>query len=133
MEQLCLSLLAFAAQLGGYDLPAECPVIEKAPTAVLREYVCPNKACPVAGVYIYAQKRLLIEESLEEKNLFTRSVIVHELVHYLQDLNGEAEDKNCEAQLLRERVAFFVQEKFLRANYYRADLRPSMNLYTCSG
>lgn len=133
MEQLCLSLLAFAAQLGGYDTPTACPVVERAPKEVLRKYVCPNQACPVTGVYVYGDKRLLIADNLKLQNLYTRSVIVHELVHYLQDLNGEAEDKECNAHLLRERVAFFVQEKFLRANYLRADLRPSLNLYKCAG
>jgi len=133
VQQLCLSLLAFAAQMGGYDYPEVCPALEQAPKETLREYVCPTQTCPVAGVYVYEEKRLLIEETLEVDNVFTRSVIVHELVHYLQDLNGEAEDKECEAHLLRERVAFFVQEKFLRANYFRADLRSSMSLYKCSG
>lgn len=131
MEQICISLLVFAAQMGGYDIPDACPRMERVSKDVLREYVCPKQACPVTGVYVYGEKRLLIENDLKLTSLYTRSVIVHELVHYIQDLNGEAEDKACKAHMLRERVAFYIQEKYLRTNYFRANLRPNLSLYEC--
>ncbi len=132
METLCLTLLAFAAQYGGYETPEKCPEIEQVSKSTLQEYVCPERNCPVAGLYIYGEKRLLLDETQNVETLYPRSIFIHELVHYLQDLNRETEVKTCHAQLLREKVAFYVQEQYLRANYFRADLRHNLDMYRCS-
>ena len=131
MKELCLTLLAFVAQHSGYDAPDKCPSVESASQEVLQQYVCPDQDCPVSGIYVYGQQKLLVDNSTDLNGIYTRSVIVHELVHYLQDSNGEAMDKGCAAHMLRERVAFFVQEKYLRSNYLRADLRANLSLYSC--
>jgi hypothetical protein len=53
-------------------------------------------------VYIYGEERLLIDNDSRLDDVSTRSVILHELVHFLQDRVGEAGDRSCEATLLRD-------------------------------
>ena len=42
-----------------------------------------------------------------------RSVVVHELVHYLQDLSGEFKSGDCQEQLRKEQHAYAVQRTYL--------------------
>lgn len=131
INELCLTLLAFAAQHAGYAPPSTCPTVQQLPLSALREMLCPEQDCPVSGLYVFGENRLLLAQDHNPKHLYPRSVIVHELVHYLQDLNGEDRDKSCRASMLRERVAFFVQEKYMRSQGMRASLRHNMKLYAC--
>lgn len=131
MNQLCLSLLAIAAQLGGYNLPTDCPQIVPITQAELQSQVCPGRNCPVMGVYRYGEEALLIDKANDLQDHYARSVIVHELIHFLQDRNKETSDDSCKAQLTRESVAFWVQEQFLKRNGIRRSLRHNLNLYRC--
>ena len=131
IQELCLTLLVFAAQHAGYPQPSTCPTVERAPLPALQAMLCPERKCPVSGLYVYGESRLLLAQKHNPKHLYPRSVIVHELVHYLQDLNGESRDKSCKANMLRERVAFFVQEKYMRSQGLRTSLRHNLKLYAC--
>lgn len=131
MKELCLQLLAVAAQFAEYTPPRDCPEIDFVPAAEIRRYICPDRECPTRGLYIYGGERLLIEESRALDELPTRSVIVHELVHFLQDRAGETRDRSCKATLLRERVAFWAQEQYLRKNGFDQSLEHNMGYYTC--
>ncbi|MCZ6803265.1 MAG: hypothetical protein O7D86_04845 [Proteobacteria bacterium] len=44
---------------------------------------------------------------------YTRSVVVHELVHYLQDISGEYDEIDCNLHVKREREAYSVQRQYL--------------------
>ncbi len=78
------------------------------------EHVClGNDKCTVAGWYndngiIYLDERVKGQE-----DAMTRSLIVHEIVHYLQDLSGKYDHESCDDQLLREREAYSIQRQYL--------------------
>jgi hypothetical protein len=131
MNELCLQLLLVAAQFAEYSPPDRCPKIEFVPAADIRRYVCPDRACPTWGLYIYGRQRLLIEENLNLDDIQARGIVVHELVHFLQERAGEIRDRSCEATLLRERVAFWTQEQYLRQNGLDARLEHNMAYYSC--
>lgn len=52
----------------------------------------------------------------------TRSLIVHELTHYLQDISGRFSAEDCNDHLAREREAYSIQRQYLNriANVYAA-------------
>lgn len=131
MKELCLELLLLAAQYAEYTPPNYCPEINLVPAAEIRRYICPDRECPTAGLYIYDQDRLLIQTGRNLSDIPMRSVILHELVHFLQDLAGETRDRGCDATLLRERVAFWAQEQYLRKNGIDARLEHNIAYYSC--
>lgn len=101
IAELCKTLLIAAAQFSGYEIPERCPELIFVPVGQLRKYVCPGQECPVHGLYIYGRNELLIDDRQDLKDLDTRAIIVHELVHFLQDRVGETADTSCEAAILR--------------------------------
>lgn len=131
MNALCMHLLAAAAFFAEYEPPDYCPRIELLPAAEIRHYICPGANCATVGLYIYGQERLLIDDNSKLDDVSTRSVILHELVHFLQDRAGETRDRSCHATLLRERVAFWAQEQYLRENGIDATLLHNMQFYSC--
>ena len=62
---------------------------------------------PGEGIYL--------DDSLKpEANLFDRSILLHELVHYVQDMSGERADvKPCLRWYQREQEAYAIQKVFL--------------------
>ncbi|MCG8325758.1 MAG: hypothetical protein MI673_09585, partial [Thiotrichales bacterium] len=101
--------------LSQYNHPHELPNIEFKDHSFFVETVCQNtKKCPVAAWYdnngtIYLDKRLEGHEDPE-----TRSLIVHEMTHYLQDLSGKYPEQSCDDHVYREREAYAIQRKYLR-------------------
>ena len=113
-SQLIGVLLSWTAQLSGYAYPSTVPQLERVQHEYLAEHACGGDAnCRVVAWYddegtIYLDDRV---EDLEDP--IVRSVLVHELVHYLQDLSGKFDSLKCEDQLVREREAYSVQRTYL--------------------
>ncbi|MEJ2760376.1 MAG: hypothetical protein P8126_02245 [Gammaproteobacteria bacterium] len=111
---LLLVLLSWASHLSHYPYPDKAPAYRLEPHSFFVEHACGgNKKCSIAAWYnndgtIYLDKRLK-----DWEDPMVRSVIVHELVHYLQDLSGKFKNDNCEDQLMREREAYAVQRIYL--------------------
>ena len=42
----------------------------------------------------------------------TRSMLVHEMVHYLQDLSGRYDNSSCDDHARREREAYAIQREY---------------------
>lgn len=49
----------------------------------------------------------------DQTDPMTRGIIVHELVHYLQDLSGKFDNADCENHQAREREAYAIQRTYL--------------------
>jgi hypothetical protein len=105
-------LLVTAALLAGYSAPDHPPNLRVLPGAELSARVC-NGACPARGAYI-AGGGVLLSDGLDMDDPMDRSVLVHELVHYLQDLSGRfADEPACKRWRDREAEAYAVQDKYL--------------------
>ncbi len=108
-------LLSWAVSLSQYDHPNTLPNLEYRNHDFFVETVCKDmKKCPVAAWYdnkgtIYLDERLKGHQDPE-----TRSLIVHEIIHYLQDLSGKYKDQTCDDYVYREREAYAIQRKYLR-------------------
>ena len=84
MSDLYATLLSWAVTLSGYPVPAEPPVAVPKPHAFFVENACNRRECKVLGWYA-GGRNLYIDETLDpEDSLFASSIVVHEMVHYLQ-------------------------------------------------
>ena len=99
--------------LAGYPVPDVPPEVRLVPRAELAAMVCAGR-CRVIGAYLPAGGILLVDELDPVNDVRARSVLLHEMVHYLQDLHGRfADSRPCVRFLLREREAYAVQNRYL--------------------
>lgn len=111
--QLLPALLSAVKQLSKYRVPADPPEIYRVSQERLQELACTGK-CAVLGTYRPGEGIYLDERLKPETSLFDRSVLLHELVHYVQEVNGELADmRPCERWYHREQEAYAIQKNFL--------------------
>ena len=114
MPELVDALLNTIARLSNYSKPNTAPRVIRVSRAEIERTVCNGpcliKAWHVPGVGIFLDDRLT-----PEINLVHRSILLHELVHFVQDTNGEGESMDeCERWLQRETGAYRLQNQYLR-------------------
>ena len=107
-------LLSWTLHLTSYTNPGTLPNLEYRPHTFFVENVCLGQAkCNVAGWYDDDGTIYLDERVKGQEDAMTRSLIVHELVHYLQDLSGKFDPDSCDDHNKREREAYSVQRQYL--------------------
>lgn len=111
--ELLPALLSAIDQMSKYRRPSSLPALHRLPHAELQQLVC-GGPCPALAIYRSGEGIYLDEKLKPETSLFDRSVLLHELVHYLQDLNNEHADmKPCSRWYHREQEAYAIQKRFL--------------------
>ncbi|MCB1811392.1 MAG: hypothetical protein KDK04_06675 [Candidatus Competibacteraceae bacterium] len=136
MNEIIASLMAWAVSQSGYSAPPVLPVIEYLPTQAFVEQVCPHSAqCTVRGYYADGSKTIVLDESLRElkQNRRARAMLVHEMVHYLQDRSGRWGAKTCQTWIEREREAYRAQLRYLATQGVHPTLllMPPFNVAKC--
>jgi len=123
MTDLYATLLSWAVTLSGYPAPAEPPVIVPKPHAFFVQQACHGQECKVLGWYA-GGRNLYVDEALDpENNLFASSIVVHEMVHYLQGV-ARGDDAlasgaaftvrpSCTQVVRWEREAYSVQREYI--------------------
>jgi hypothetical protein len=105
-------LLGTAIVLGGFNVHPQVPPVTVVPQAELANRAC-GQPCPVRGAYIAGEGIYLID-TLKIDDPADRSVLLHELVHYLQDVSGRyAQLSPCDSYAAREREAYAAQDDYL--------------------
>ena len=100
-------------RLARYHVPGDPPKVYRIPHAELERYVCGTN-CRIQAWYKPGDGIFLDETLKPETNLFHRSILLHEMVHYFQDRNGEyASMDACERWFHRELDAYTVQNRYL--------------------
>lgn len=107
-------LLNWAVHLSQYPKPEKHPTVKPVSHDFLVFNACNAKECNVVGWYndqeiIYIDQKLMPLDTLMD-----RSVMVHELVHYLQHHSGQF-TASCSDQLAREREAYEIQRQYFFA------------------
>jgi hypothetical protein len=100
--------------LSGYPVPAAMPPMQAVPVAVMQQKIC-GKPCPVKAFY-HPQWGVYLDETMDiGGNEFDRSVLLHELVHHLQNTGGRFEKMpvSCERNQLAEAEAYKIQNLYL--------------------
>ncbi len=114
MADLLPALMKAIDRLSKYTIPDSLPRVQRVPHAKIEELACGGAKCAALAVYrsgegVYIDKALNLETEV-----FARSVLLHELVHYVQDVAGErAEAEPCKRWYRRERQAYAIQMRFL--------------------
>lgn len=117
-------LLILAAELSGYPLPAHAPTLAYRPAPWLRAQVCAGTTpCNVHGLYLDHGDVIYLDQRLQgSTSAIARSVVLHELVHYLQDRAGQ-HDGSCAQRQAREREAYGLQQRYLQQQGLVTQLR----------
>lgn len=109
---LCAILLSFAASLAGYDTPDDCPRF----VDVSKEWMLTHAHVPALGWYPQERDKIYLDgDSLKRVSMVVRkSIIVHEMVHYLDWLNGKLDrHSTCKERAASERRAYNVQNQYV--------------------
>ncbi len=121
-------LLDALPSLSRYPRPPEPPRLVYLPTAQLRAQAC-SVPCPVLAYYA-GGRDIFLDHSLNPLiSLFDRSIVLHEMVHYLQAqqvdemraLDAAGPRERCRIWYAREHEAYAIQQRFLALVHSRAN------------
>lgn len=134
MQELCASLLAFLLAAGATEAPLPpCPSLVVVAPETLARLAC-SGPCEAAGAYYAATAHsVYLPAGFDADDVQQRGILLHELVHYLQDLRGEFARGDCHAGLLREVQAFRWQERYLQTQGAWQPVSMALLGYGCAG
>lgn len=114
MNELYAILMSWAVLLSGHTAPARMPEMVPVSHAYLVQAACQGQECKVMGWFPPGQTIYLDERLDPEDSLYAASVVVHEMVHYLQyEARGGRGFSDCESTIQLEREAYQAQRDFL--------------------
>ena len=115
MDRLFYALLhAAALAMPGYQEPATLPHMEPVTSQTLRAIGCGHSNDPycLTPQSVYLAKVVYYDKSLNLEYEYPRSIMLHELVHYIQDMNGYRAMK-CTDRGYLEDQAYEIQYAYL--------------------
>ena len=121
MNDLYAALLSWAVTLSGYSMPSTPPEVVAKPHSFFVENACNGRECRVLGWYA-GGRTVYIDERLDAQDLLGSSIVVHEMVHYLQAVaRGDDGPKSgaytvmpsCEQLIHWEHEAYNVQREYI--------------------
>jgi hypothetical protein len=113
LPELVDSLLDTVVRMSDYRRPDVMPRVSKVSRAEIERTIC-SGPCPVKAWHLPEAGIFIDDKLTPETDLVHRSILLHELVHYLQDVNGEgASMDECGRWLQREREAYWLQNQYL--------------------
>lgn len=122
LAEIVAELLLFAQAITGYAPAEQPPEIIFLEQAELQQQACDNP-CEIFGWYPYGSEIFLDRRLDPVRNLKARGVLLHELVHFLQQRNGAFTDESaCLNWAKREQEAYRVQGAWLAQNNIFATL-----------
>jgi hypothetical protein len=107
------ALLSWAVMLSGYAEPARPPAAEYQPHQFFVKHACGGQECKVIAWYNDADVVYFDDRLRGDDSSFVQSLMVHELVHYLQDLSGKFDSHSCADQIVREQEAYAIQRRYV--------------------
>ena len=112
--KLIAVLLSWTINLSSYPHPGVAPELLYKPHQFFVNMACyGHEKCDVVAWYNNEDTIFLDERLRGHTDAYTRSVVVHELLHYLQDISGEYDEMDCNLHAKREREAYSVQRQYL--------------------
>lgn len=117
-------LLVHAVKHSAYEMPKQLPAVFQVHSGELHRVTCSDQPCAYVGYFDRLTQKIFISSDLEvRRTLLAQSYVIHELVHYLQFLQGRMarELLTCEKKLQLEQEAYEVQNRFLHKSF--TDLR----------
>ena len=116
MDELYAVLLSWAVTLSGHPMPDHKPTVKMVPHSYIQQVACNGRECKVMGWFPPGDTIYLDDRLDPAQSLLASSVVVHEMVHYLQHLSGaNPAPYSCKASLAMEQEAYSVQRDYLLA------------------
>ena len=130
-------LLCWTVTHSAYDAPKSRPEVEFRAAVYFAARVCSTHVeCAARGAYRDGSNTIILHESQRDlSNPHARAMLVHELVHFLQDHSGRWGDTGCRLWVAREREAYLIQYRYLivKGGFPPATLRlPSISETACA-
>ena len=139
--EILVHLMQWAVALTGYDFPSEMPIIAYAEHNHFVERLCEGvdtkrNPCDVRAYYDDERDAMIVLnmkyfEFGGEWGAFERSIILHEMVHYLQDMSGNwngyqdwEDSKLCRERQFRQKEAYEAQDEYMLRVYNARRLLP---------
>jgi hypothetical protein len=119
VTQLVAELFLAIKLIAGYPTPAVPPQIHVLGAAEIRKALCKGPCGDIKAYYLH-DRGVFVNASLDfEHDLTARSVLLHELVHHVQDLSGKFEKilSQCDRWYSKELEAYEVQNEYLRQHH----------------
>ena len=115
LEPLLRSLLSAIGTLSDYRAAESLPPVFQLPQAAIEAKVC-DEPCNVSAAYIPHDGIYLAENLDPVRQPVDRSILLHELVHYLQQGHPKfAHLTGCERERAKEQEAYEIQNAYLAA------------------
>ncbi len=105
MKELIISLMIWVGANTDYKINFPIPQVERM-DIIMEEIIFPN----YEGFYDYKKNIDYIRRGLDIKDSWTQGVLLHEVIHYLQDMNNAQFE--CTAEM--EKDAWPLQKKYLK-------------------
>lgn len=133
MKAIVVGLLAWMGAHSDYPAANDAPAIALVPHSYMEDLVC-GAPCDVLGVYPDGNV-VYIDQALEpETNICARSVILHELVHFLQHRSEKYVNLGpVLRQHVREIEAYAFQRIYLEENGIEVAYGPTFYLGAVMG
>lgn len=114
-EAVVGTLLPELSQILNMPLPADPPKISIASAQEIQKAYCKeDESCSVAAITNRDTGEIVLHEGFIPNNLFSVSILVHELVHWVQVKNQWfADQKDCDKWAMQEMQAYHVQAQWL--------------------
>lgn len=112
MDEIIAALLAWTISNSGYPAPSAPPIIDYQAQAFFEQRACPKASvhCSTRGFYVDGSRTIVLHEDYRRlDDLKARAMLVHEMVHFLQDQAGTFGTKTCEVWVEREHEAYRLQ------------------------
>ena len=123
--ELQATLLSWAVNLSGLPAPDQPPQLRRMPHDYFVQSACHGRECKVLG-WFPPGDTVYVDDRLDpQNNLLAASIVVHEMVHYLQfraagKASGKGLDFSCAQSIALERQAYGAQREFItRYGAYR--------------
>jgi hypothetical protein len=115
MDALVAVLCAWIHATAGYTVPDPLPRIAFVQAHLIADIMCDgHPRCPVLGMYLRGDTIFLDDRLDVHGNDYHTSILLHELVHYVQHQSGRFAESDCESWVKQEQEAFRIQIAWLR-------------------
>lgn len=131
-DKLMIEMIDFITKRTNYEYQGEpLPLVKLKPVDELCQAVYSSEtlkkidACTVAGYYDPAIETIFIADESGPymvDEYFFETVLIHEMVHYLQYLNGTDHIVSCINEL--ETDAYYIQKEYVEYMNYPAEQKP---------
>ena len=114
MEELLAVMMSWAVTLSGYGVPATLPTVSAVSHVQMLDAACAGRECKVLG-WFPPGATIYLDERLDVRNdLYASSILVHEMVHYLQQESGKyPKPYTCNDSIRMEHEAYGVQREYI--------------------